>query len=266
MFREIRNTDLSVNPPKFLCDQIISPNIRDPLPNTAFFSAVMGPPGSGKTSLVVNFLTEEGMYRRAFDHVHLVAPKASMGSLKENIWDGHPSDKIHNTMSAQTLLEIKAKLEARQAKKPQPETTLLVIDDMTVHLRKKGVEEILRDLAFNRRHYRLSMVIMVQSYMALPPDLRKTLSHFYTFKPKNKKEAEKIWEELMFMPRQTGDALLRFAFREDHDFLMGDAGSGRVFRNFNEILIEDGFDDSVNLVEHDPDHDPISDPDSDCDR
>lgn len=239
MFREVRNTSLAVNPPAFLCDDAISEDIQEPLPNTAFFAGVMGPPGSGKTSLVVNFLTEKGMYHRAFDHVHLVAPKASMGSLKENIWEGHPQDKIHNALDVSTLAELKALVDERRNKKPHAETTLMVIDDMTVYLRKKGVEELLRDLVFNRRHYRLSILILIQSYMAMPPDLRKTLSHFYMFRPKNKKEAEKIWEELMFVPKRTGEGLLRFVFREAHDFLMGDCGSGQVYRNFNEVLIND---------------------------
>jgi hypothetical protein len=37
-------------------------------------------------------------------------------------------------------------------------------------------------------HYRLSIMILVQSYNAMPLGVRKTLSHFLMYKPRNKKE------------------------------------------------------------------------------
>jgi hypothetical protein len=73
-------------------------NLEDPLPNTAIFMALMGSAGSGKTSLMVNMLTKDGMYKKCFDHVHLIAPEASMNSLKDDIWAKHPGDEIHHSL------------------------------------------------------------------------------------------------------------------------------------------------------------------------
>lgn len=81
----------------------------------------------------------------------------------------------------------------------------------------------------------------------MPLDLRKTLSNFFMFKPRNKKEAEAIWEELMFVPRNVGDNLLRFAFTEPHDVLMGDCSTGKMYRNLNRIVLP--TDDNVELTE-----------------
>ncbi len=64
-------------------------------------------------------------------------------------------------------------------------------------------------------------MILVQSYIAMPLDLRKTLSYFFMFKPRNKKEAEAVWEELLNMSKRTGEGLLRYVFQDPHDFLMG---------------------------------------------
>ncbi len=124
---------------------------------------------------------------------------------------------------------------------------------MTVFLKQKSVEEKLREMIFNRRHNYTSIIVLVQSYIAMPLDLRKTLSHFFMFKPRNKKEAEAIWEELMFVPRNVGEELLRFAFREPYDFLMGDCTTGEMYRNFNRILIpEDDLGKNTETIESQP--------------
>lgn len=233
-FTEHRTSDLAVVPPTFVCDQPISKNIKEPLPQTAHFSALVGSAGSGKTSLMVNMLTSDGMYKRCFDHVHMVCPKNSLGSLKDDIWDGHPADKMHDSLDFVTLDTIHAKCRDRANQKPS-ETTLLIVDDMTVWLKNKEIEKKIRELVYNRRHLRLSIWMLVQSYTAVPLTLRKTLSHFYLFRPRNKKEAESIWEELLFLPRKVGDELLQYVYRDQYDFLMGNCNTGEVYRNFNRV-------------------------------
>ena len=241
MFKEHHNDRLKIDAPDFVCDKPIADGIEPPLPNTAHFAAVIGSAGSGKTSLMVNFLTNKKMYRQAFDHVHMCCPKNSLGSLKKDIWENHPSDKMHDTLDWYTLDTIHKKALDRANVKPDPETTLLIIDDQTVWLKKKEIESKLREIIYNRRHLRMSVWILAQSYNAMPLNIRKTLSHFYLFRPRNKKEAESIWEELLFIPKNTGNALLKFVYRDLHDFLMGDANTGQVYRNFNEVSItEDG--------------------------
>lgn len=81
-FKEIES-DLHVEPPEFKCDDILGKNIEYPLPNTAFAMALIGSAGSGKTSLMVNMLTHKQMYKKTFDHVHLICPANSMASLKK---------------------------------------------------------------------------------------------------------------------------------------------------------------------------------------
>eukprot|EP00951_Prasinocladus_malaysianus_P012523 scaffold93405_cov28-Prasinocladus_malaysianus.AAC.7 len=238
-FVEHKNTDLAVNPPVFKCDEPISNKIKEPLPKTAHFSALIGSAGSGKTSLMINMLTSDGMYKKSFDHVHMCCPKNSLGSLKDDIWEQHPSDKMHESLDYMTLEDIHRRCKDRASSKPSPETTLLIIDDMAVWLKKNEIQEKLRELIYNRRHLRLSIWILVQSYNAMPLSIRKTLSHFFMFKPRNKKEAETLWEELMFMPRKTGDELLSYVYRDQYDFMLGNCNTGEVHRNFNKIDMQD---------------------------
>lgn len=244
-FAEVPNKELKLEPPQFKCDRPIGKNVKEPLPNKAFAAAIIGSAGSGKTSLMINMLTNENMYKQCFDHVHLICPKTSMNSLKDDIWEFHPAEKIHNSLDFGTLDMIDKKTKERSKAKPAPESTLVILDDMAVFLKQTAVQAKLREMIFNRRHNYTSFMILVQSYKAAPLDLRKTLSHFFMFKPRNKKEAECIWDELMFVPRTTGDALLRFAFREDHDFLMGDCMTGEMYRNFNKIVMPEDPESSM---------------------
>lgn len=235
---EVGTSRLGIHPPEFKCDDPIGPGIEPPLPEKAFAMALIGAPGSGKTSLIVDMLTDPMKYQKKFDHIHLIAPEQSVASLKEDIWRSHPPEKMHTDVSPVTIASIENRCKARAMAKPKAETTLLIIDDMAVFLKQKAVEEKLRDLIFKRRHIRLSICLLVQSFKAMPLDLRKSLSHFVLFRPRNKKEAEAIWEELLFVPKQVGETVLQYTYQDEHDFLFGDVDKGLLHRNFNLLNID----------------------------
>jgi hypothetical protein len=112
-----------------------------------------------------------------------------MKSLKDDIWSKPLGDKIHCYLYILALADIDRRANIRRTKKPH-ETTLTLVAGMTDMLMKKEIEAMLRTFVFNRRHSYTSILILVQSYIAMPLDLRKTLSHY--FKPINKKEAEAV--------------------------------------------------------------------------
>eukprot|EP00951_Prasinocladus_malaysianus_P018698 scaffold149921_cov15-Prasinocladus_malaysianus.AAC.2 len=63
MFSIEKRSDIKLRPPKFKCDVPIAQGILPPLPNKSFFWGLIGPPGSGKTSLLVSLLTNPGAYK-----------------------------------------------------------------------------------------------------------------------------------------------------------------------------------------------------------
>jgi predicted neutral ceramidase superfamily lipid hydrolase len=107
-----------------------------------------------------------------------------------------------------------------------------------VYLKNKDNEAMLKKLIFNRRHIHLSVWLLTQSFTQLPLSIRKTLSHFLLFKPRNKKEAESIFEELIFIPKEISEAVMTYTFKGKHDFLFGNVETGTLYRNFNELVIE----------------------------
>ena len=69
---------------------------------------------------------------------------------------------------------------------------LLIMDDVTASLKSLDVQMLLKKLIYNRRHYRFSIICLVQSNNAMPLAIRKTISHLACYKPRNKKEMAAI--------------------------------------------------------------------------
>jgi KaiC/GvpD/RAD55 family RecA-like ATPase len=217
-----------------MCDKKIHEQIVSPLPNRPFFMAIIGSAGTGKTSMLVNLLSSKQAYRKAFHHVHVVMPPHSVASLKRNIFKNH--DRMYDDLDWGTLDGIR---EAVKESAEKEKNTLLVLDDVTAALKDNEIHRVLRDLIYDRRHYRLSIIILGQSYNAMPLGIRKTLSHFLMYKPGNKKEATAIFEELIALPREEAEEAMRFVFDRPYAFMFADTGTGELYKNFDRIDLHD---------------------------
>ena len=228
--------------PKFNCDYSLGDKIPEPLPRGSFFWAIVGSPGSGKSSYLISLLTARRpnrVYRGVFEDVYFVVPPASQASLGGSLFLDHDQTKIYPELNGGTLEEILARVEAAAA---EDCSSLLVLDDVTASLKDKDVEKLLRRMAFNRRHLHLSIFLLSQNYNQIPLTIRKTFSHFTMFKSPNKKEFENIFQELIYQPKDVADEIVRYVFKDKRDTLWGDVASGRLFRNFNLLRI--GNEDS----------------------
>jgi hypothetical protein len=80
---------------------------------------------------------------------------------------------------------------------------------------------------------------LVQSYNAMPLSIRKTLSHFISYKPRNKKELTAIFEELIFLDRDQGETLTRFVFDAPYQFLFADVNTNQLNKKFDRVTVKD---------------------------
>ncbi len=71
-------------------------------------------------------------------------------------------------------------------------------------------------------------MILVQSYNAIPLSIRKTLSHFLSYKPRNKKDYVAIFQESIFLDKEQGEALTRFVFDAPYQFLFADVNTNQL--------------------------------------
>jgi len=232
-FTITKRSGLDFKPPDFLCDKVIHPQITPPLPCTAHAMLICGAPGSGKTSMMVSLLQEKQAFRKVFDQVFVCMPPSSARSLKKNIFEKH--DKMYDDLTYETLENI---LEQTRESTKENLNSLVVIDDFGAALKDNEIQRQLKELIWNRRHLRTSIWILVQSYISVPLQLRKAVSHLISYKPRNKIEFQKIFEELVQLPKETADELSRFIYKDDkYAKMFVDCSTGDIYKNFDQISI-----------------------------
>ena len=237
-----KNKKLNLNIPEFTCDH--NPigehlNKYDMLShlNSYNFSAFIGKPGSGKTSLLISFLSgkkHNKIFRKCFNNVLLVMPTASIESMKNNIFKKHHEDKMYNELNYTTINDIYNKLNSYSSEK---ENTLLIMDDVGASLKDNSIQKILKTIIYNRRHLKVSIIMLCQSYLSIVKEIRKLISNIFMFKP-SKTEMINFMEELFECKKEAALDLLSL-YQNKHDYLMLNVDSQRIFLNFDEVIIEE---------------------------
>ena len=256
---------------KFNVDGIFNDKIKPPFPNASFFLTIIGKPGSGKTNLLVNMLTNKNIYKRVFDKVLLVMPKNSIKSLKNNIFEDLPESQQFNELSPDVFetikqfreefdevedqpLSVKTDVGLRPIqrlnqnehtgskggtpplKKPRSKNMLLILDDVTAQLKEKENQKLLIELSTNRRHLKLSIILISQYLRAIPRCVRSQTTNLVYFKPANELDNNIVRDEYINLPKETFNNLMRFVFQNQHDFLFIDKNNESYFKNLNKII------------------------------
>jgi hypothetical protein len=169
-------------------------------------------------------------------------PKHSISSLKKNPFEKLPEENIINELSDESIMQVYKRIEDYCEKN---EKTLLFIDDMTADLKSsKYIIDILKKMAYDRRHLKLNIIITVQSFVNIPLDLRKNISNLVLFKP-SKKEFQIVFDELLETKKDLALEIMRITYKNDnHNFLFLNVPSQRIFRNFDEYKFNNSDSDS----------------------
>ena len=236
------NPSLDLKIPEFVCDSGVGSHLNAyPMLqnlNGFRFTGLLGRPGSGKSSLFCSFLTGRGknkVFRKVFNHVLLVMPATSRQSMKKNIFEKHPADKMFEELDRPTIETIYNRLVASS---DENETTLLALDDCGAALKDKEIQRKLRQIIFNRRHLKVHIVVMLQSYLSISKEIRKLFNNIFMFKP-SKVEFENLFAELFETKKDLAVDIMRIAYKTPHDYLMLAVESQRMFRGFDEIIVHE---------------------------
>ena len=238
------NIDLTL--PKFSCDGILSDQISYPLPNKHHTWVFSGKPASGKTSLALGLLTSRGkkkQYRGVFDHIYVIMPQSSLNSLHRNPFEDHDPDKIFHELTDEVLETIKNRL---QENAEYEENSLILMDDFASSLKDGAILKSLNHLAHNRRHFRVSIFMLVQGTRFLPRSFRRLITHLTLWKFNHQDEMKNIKEEFSPLPSKQMDEVFRYSYKKKHDFLYFDLEKQKIYRNFNKLII---FDDITNAAQ-----------------
>lgn len=197
-----------------------------------------GKAGSGKTSLLFSFFKSPKLLRKVFHNVFLFQPSASASSIKDNIFDKIPDDQRYDELTYDTLDEVMELCKTEDKKY----NNCIIIDDMTAYLKDGEVEKLLKELIFNRRHYRTSIYFLVQSYISVPLQIRKAFNNLWIFKV-SKNELKTIFDEVVEQKKEAVADLAKYVYDKPHEYLFINTDTQRLFKGFDEIFISDEKED-----------------------
>lgn len=241
-----KNKALELDVPEFICDN--SPigehlNKYDMLQHLNAYSNtfIIGKPGSGKTSLVTGFLKGKGkkkVFRKCFNHVLLVMPKSSRESMKDNIFKDHSDDKMFEELNLETINNIYNRLLSSTGNN---ENTLLILDDVGASLKNNELQRIMKQIIFNRRHLKVHIIMLLQSFISCPKEIRKLATNVFMFKP-SKVEFEKLFEELFETAKDNAIHIMNVVYDKPHQYLMLNVESQKMYKGFDEIILKQDLD------------------------
>jgi KaiC/GvpD/RAD55 family RecA-like ATPase len=240
--KTIRRNKIDLKTPSFNCDHGFNERLND-VPmlshlNSYSFNIICGRPGSGKTSLLVSMLTGKGanaVYRKKFESVLVVMPENSRSSLKNNIFEHHKQDHLFNELNFESINKIYDMLQDSASETPKKKT-LLILDDIGAQLKKKEILYKLKEIIFNRRHTATHIVMLVQSWVSIPLEVRKMCTNAILFKP-SKSESEYFFKELFETQYAMMDKIIKYSYRSLGDYLFLNVDSQKLYRKFDEIVI-----------------------------
>lgn len=229
----------------FSCDSELSKKLNDfPMTkehlnkfNTTLF---IGTQGSGKTSLLVNFIKK--LYKKVFDKIYVFMPKSSRDSLKPNIFEVLPEEQMFEELTSENISRVyeDAKELSADGKK-----VLIIYDDVQKALKNKFVLNSLKNIIANQRHLHITNLILCQNFFALDKSLRELVNNVILFKL-GKSQTDKIFNELIELHKDKFDKIRDLVFDEKYNWLFMNLATQRIYKKFDEIIFEEPEEDELN--------------------
>ena len=198
------------------------------------FNVILGKMGSGKTSLITNFV--KTIFRRAFEHMIVFIPTGSRKSIENDIYGKHiPDSDLYDALTPENLDEVIDKLEESA---DNGENTLLIIDDFQAALKDPEVLARLQKIVTRMRHMRTTIFILQQNFQKMAKFLRELVTNVITFNV-GKSQLDKLFEETVQLDKNKFQALIDLAFQEKNDWIAINVNGNRnIYRMFDKIVLE----------------------------
>jgi hypothetical protein len=238
-----QNKTIDLKTPKFLVDKPLNPDIEkyEVLShlNRSSATAFVGTSGSGKTSLMISLLMnkEPKIWKKQFNWIIVVMPRASRASLKNNVFDKYLDEScLFDSLTEESIDMITAMVEQNAE---QGQQTLLILDDVASALKNGHIAKQLQHLIYAYRHFRLVVVMLVQTLKTIPLSIRKNLSNLVVFYKPRISEWEAITHEFLELDKDEAKELYQMIFHQKHDWSLINLGSGKVYSKFDEIVLKE---------------------------
>ena len=236
---EIENDLPSIKPVKEIMSVYLD-GIDPNLPNrNGFIYALIGSPGSGKSSLLLSLFRDRNYYKKKFNNIFLITPQNSFTSVDNHPFKNH--QHVYHDLNSDVLENIYEHLMQMKtdnlADGYELESSVMIIDDFASELKNKELIGILKQFCTKSRHLGCSIIFTLQAYNLFPLVLRKMLTNVTIFKPKNKVELQSIRSELLNMNEDNTIELMDYVFDKEYNHLDIDTVTGHLRKNYKLLEI-----------------------------
>ena len=170
--------------------------------------------------------------RKCFHTIFLFQPSASRLSMKDKIFDSIPEDQKFEELDFNSLYDVVERVKNEDKKY----NNCIIIDDLTAYLKNNDVQKLFKDLIFNRRHYRTSIYFLCQTWFSIPKEIRRLFNNIFVFRT-SKNELTSIFEEVVEQKKDLVGDIARVVYDQPYQYLFINTESQRLFKNFDELII-----------------------------
>eukprot|EP01031_Cornospumella_fuschlensis_P042171 gene42171-51495_t len=204
-------------------------------------SLVVGKQGSGKTSFVLNLLTDKHGYKGRFDKIFVFLPGTSLSNVQGSPYEKLDKEQIFDELDFESLSlvyeDVKERAEAnRDVQRKQ--RSLIIFDDVSSEFKNKSIQQLFKRIVKNQRHLYVSSIFIMQSYFDMPKQLRQLCNNLFLFKM-SKAVMHSIFEELIELAKSRYDELIKFAYDDPHAFLAINMNNGNIYKGFDRVCFEE---------------------------
>jgi hypothetical protein len=229
-------------PPLSKCEMVCDGGLHEKLNNfelTKFLNShetnlMIGRPASGKTSLLYSFFKSPKIFRKVFHNIYLFQPSHSRASMKDNIFSKIPQEQCYEELNYENLSDVMDTIKNEDKKY----NNCIIFDDMTAYLKNADVKQLLKELIFNRRHLRTTVIFLVQTWYSIEKDIRKLFSNIFCFRV-SKQELSTIMDEVVESKAKYMNDIAKIVFDEPYKYLFINVNSQRLFDGFDELIFDE---------------------------
>ena len=149
--------------------------------------------------------------------------------MKDKLFNSLPEEQIHDELTLENLQMVDDMLDTEG-------NNCIIFDDQTAYLKDNSIRKLLKEIVYNRRHKHVSIFFLVQTWFSIEKDLRKLFSNMFIFRV-SKNELTNIFDEVVEQKKEIINDLSRLVYDVPYNFLFIHTDSGRMFKNFDELII-----------------------------
>jgi hypothetical protein len=186
-----------------------------------------------------SFSNKNGL-RGKYSKIYLFCPPRSRDSMLDGALNKLNEERIYDELNYDNLNDV---IEmCKEDNDNELKTKLkfcLIFDDMGAYLKNKDTLKLFNSLMMNRRPMYVSLIFLIQTFYSVSREMRRLFTNFFIFKV-NKKALTEIFDEIL--EEQNKDLIsdvAKLVYDEPHTFLYINSDNGRMFKNWDEVIIKE---------------------------